>query len=152
MKYRLLIIILTLISCKKVSDKSIELKVNENGIEIHEFKCPLVDLKKTTDYKNELKQYDKLNKDTIIEIERKKVGIRNYRTILENREFEQILWLLTENDEKTDTLLIKYDEFVEHLFTVESEFDNVKCQIRIIQKEFSMNGDLLNTEIKKIKL
>ena len=73
MKYRLLLIILTLFSCKSEPKKTVELRVNSNEIEIHEstksekgIECALSELKKTTDYKSELKKYVEINGDTLM--------------------------------------------------------------------------------------
>ncbi len=159
MKYRLLLIILTLISCKSEPKKPVELRVNSNGIEIHEstkpqkeIECALSELKKTTDYKSELKKYAEINGDTLIEIEKKKIGINNYRTVFEISEFEQNLWLLIEKETETDSILIQHEDFVEYLFTVESEFDLDKCEIKKTETEYFMSGEKEKTEFKTIKI
>ncbi|MCO6500970.1 MAG: hypothetical protein J5I47_11445 [Vicingus serpentipes] len=159
MKYRLLLIILTLISCKSEPKKPVELRVNSNEIEIHEstkpekeIECALSELKKTTDYKNELKKYAEINGDTLIEIEKKKIGINNYRTVFEISAFEQNLWLLIEKETETDSILIQHEDYVECIFVVESEFDLDKCQIRKTDTKYSMSGETEKTEIKTIKL
>ena len=159
MKYRLLLIIITLISCKSEPKKPVELRVNSNGIEIHEstkpekeIECALLELKKTTDYKSELKKYAEINGDTLIEIEKKKIGINNYRTVFEISEFEQNLWLLIEKATETDSILIQHEDYVEYIFVVESEFDLDKCQINKTETEFFMSGEKEKTEIKTIKL
>jgi len=159
MKYKLLLIILTLISCKTEPKKPVKLGINSNGIEIHEsttpekeIDCVLSKLKKTVDYKNELKKYSEINGDTLIEIEKKKIGVNSYRTVFENRESEQYLWLLIEKESEVDSILIEYKDYVEYLFTVESEFDLDKCQIKKIEKKFFMNGKLDKSETKIINL
>ena len=159
MKYRILLIILTLISCKSEPKKPLEFRMNSNGIEIQEstkhekeIKCALSELKKTIDYKNELKKYAEINGYTTIEIEKKKIGINNYRTVFEISEFEQNLWLLIEKETKTDSILIQHEDFVEYLFKVESEFDLDKCEIKKTETEYFMSGEPEKTEFKTIKI
>jgi hypothetical protein len=159
MKYKLLLIILTLISCKSEPKKSVELRINADRIEIYEstksekeIECALLKLKKTMDYKNELKKYEGINGDTLIEIEKIRVGINNYRTVFEISEFEQNLWILIEKETKTDSILIQHEDFVEYLFTVESEFDLDKCEIRKTETEYFMSGEPEKTEFKIIKI
>ena len=130
-----------MISCKS------EPKTPENKI-----KCALSELKITTDYKNELKKYAEINGDTLIEIEKKKIGINIYRTVFEISEFEQNLWLVIEKETATDSILIQYEDYVEYLFTVESEFDLEKCEIRKTETEYFMSGEPKKSEIKTIKL
>ena len=159
MKYKLLLIILTLISCKTEPKKPVELRINSNGIEIQEstkpekeINCALSELDKTVDYKNELKKYAEINGDTLIEIERKKIGINDYRTVFEISEFEQNLWLLIEKETGTDSILIQHEDYVEYIFVVESEFDLEKCEISKTETEYFMSGEPEKTEIKTINL
>lgn len=153
------LIILILISCKTEPKKPIELRINSNGIEIHEstiqkskIDCALFELKKTVNYKNEIKKYVEFNRDTIIEIEQKKIGNINYRTVFYISDFEDNLWFIVEKENKTDSVLIHYEDYVEYLYVVESEFNINKCEIAISETEFSMDGKTEKTEIKIIKL
>jgi len=153
MKYKIILIILTLISCKTESKKSVDVSIESNKIENEKkINCALSALKKTIDYKNELKKYAEINSDTLIELEKKKIGIENYRTVFKITEFDQNLWLLIDKNNKIDSILIQHEDFVEYLFTVESKFDIDKCEITRIETKYSMNDESQETEIKTIKI
>ena len=155
MKYRLILIILTVISCKTDPKKPVELRINSNGIEIHEMtklECDLTELKNTTDYKNELKKYTKINGDTLIEIEKKKIGINNYRTVFDLKENENSLWLLRESsNKKTDSILLHYEDNVEYFLKIDSEFDFKNCEIKIKEEVYYNDSKPEKSEIKTIK-
>ena len=150
--YSCLIALCLLFACNRTPKKSFSITVDENGIHYQEYNCPLSSLKKTINYNDELSKFDHLNKDTIIELEQTMVGNTLFRTLLENREAEQKLWLIRSRNARIDSNLIKYQDFVEYLRTVESEYDTILCQIRSIVKEYNLNGDLVNTEIKNIPI
>ncbi len=152
-----LIIIWVFVACKTETEKTTETAINSNetvkettGAEATKVQCVLGELSKTVDYKNELKKFTEINQDTLIEIENKKIGEVNYRTILDIGEVEQKLWLLIEKENITDSILIHYEDYVEFLFEVQSTFDLEKCEIRQVETFFDEEPE--KTEVKTIPL
>ncbi len=161
MKYKLLLIILTLISCNTEPKKSVELRINSNGIEIKEstktegkINCALSELKKTIEYENEFKKYKEYSGDTLITFDKKYINGVTYKTIFDLRVHEQYVWFLNENENKskTDSLLIHYEDIVEYYIIIQSEFDLSQCEIIITEIEnYSIEGEQ-KTNVKRIKI
>lgn len=142
MKYKLFIIILTLISCK-TEPKKTETEIN----------CILSELTKTTDYKIELEKFAKINYDTLIEIEKIKVKNIYYKTIFDLKENENSLWLLRESpNKKTDSILLHYEDNVEYFLKIDSEFDFENCEIKITEEVYYTDKKPEKSETKTIKL
>lgn len=158
MKHSLLLIILTIISCNPVPPKA-SLPINSKASEVRESRkpkneihCALAKLQKTIHYKNELKKYDKINGDSLVVLENKKIGNNNYRTVLELSESEQNLWLLIEKETEIDSILIQHEDFVEYLMTVESEFDLNQCEIKITETQYFMSEEPEKKILRTIKI
>ena len=75
-------------------------------VEHTQMNCVLDNLTKTINYKNEIRKYTSIYKDTIIEFEVFESDSVKYQTILELNKSERFLWLLANGKINTDSLLI----------------------------------------------
>ena len=100
--------------------------------------CVLSNLPKTTNYRNEIEEFTKIYKDTVIQMENKKIGSVIYNSIFDLRPSSHFLWLIKESKGKKDSLLI---QALSNSKSVETYFDMERCELEKIVTEFHANGD-----------
>ncbi|MBC9797812.1 hypothetical protein [Sinomicrobium weinanense] len=141
---KLLLLFITLASCKS---NFVEVK-NPEKINLKQ-QCPLISLKKTVNYTNEVDALSNEYKNEVIEIESTEVDSLKYDVILDLKESSQYLWLLKSDLERnTDSILI---HCIDSTKGVESEFDIDNCQIEIMETEFYTTGEPKVSKSKTIQ-
>ncbi|KQC31073.1 hypothetical protein [Flagellimonas eckloniae] len=143
MKIRLILITITLVCCK--TQKTV---VEDTISKPFEVRCILKDLRKTTNYKNEITKYTSIYRDTIIELESVKTDSTEYKTMLDLQKSERFLWILAIRDNEIDSLLI---DCVSKTKWVESNFLLDQCEIEMAITAYDNQGMAISGGTQKIK-
>lgn len=143
MRYYYSFALFIVLSCKTNKSVLVESKP------IKEVSCILNNLPKTIGHESNMESYTSIYKDTIFEIESLKYRMDKYTTIIQLNNFERFVWLLKENEQGIDTVLI-------HCLTpsksIDSNFNLEDCEIEIDITEFDDDGNPVVSKSHTVKI